>query len=55
MLRSQFVQSVVHGFESVHIKLGFEAKVADAQTARYFLLLNVCQYRREKNDWPAYR
>ena len=37
MLRSQFVQSVVHGFESAQIKLGFEAKVTDAQTARHFL------------------
>ena len=37
MLRSQFVQSVVHCFESAQIKLGFEAKITDAQTARHFL------------------
>jgi sterol desaturase/sphingolipid hydroxylase (fatty acid hydroxylase superfamily) len=30
MLRSQFVQRVVHGLESAQIKLGFEAKMADA-------------------------
>ena len=30
MLRSHFGQHVVHGFESAQIKLGFEAKVADA-------------------------
>ena len=30
MLRSQFVQCVVHGFESAQIKLRFEAKMADA-------------------------
>ena len=30
MLRSQFGQRVVHGFESAQIKLGFKAKMADA-------------------------
>ena len=30
MLRSHFGQHVVHGFESAQIKLGFEAKMADA-------------------------